>query len=49
MLQVTMPKGSVILKPRRAWQLFGQLGGGLETRNISKVTHAMYIIVYVGR
>jgi hypothetical protein len=38
LLEVTLEPGTRILKPRRAWQLFGREGGGLETRSYSPIT-----------
>jgi hypothetical protein len=43
-LTLTLPKGTTIYQPRRAWSLFGQEGGARETRSLSSITPNMYTV-----
>ncbi|MGF1727974.1 hypothetical protein, partial [Photobacterium kasasachensis] len=41
-MEITLPKGNTIMKPRPVWSLFGKPGGGTEVRSYDNVSSDMY-------
>ena len=42
LLTVTLPEGTKVMSPRPVWSLFGQPGGGVETRAFVPISPTMY-------
>lgn len=41
-MEITLPAGQEMMKPRRVWSLFGKPGDGVETRSYQDIMSDMY-------